>query len=79
MPELFVQEFLMLYFQTFTKFWDSADAVRIQPISKWAQKEVKILGDSVKSLFYPFSGPDFIHANIFFPNTKKIVMLGGFC
>jgi len=62
--------------KTFTKFWDSADAARIQPISKWAQKEVKVLADSIKSLFYPFSGPDFIHTNIFFPNTEKIVMLG---
>jgi len=62
--------------KTFTKFWDSADMARIQPISKWARKEVKVLADSVKSLFYPFSGPDFIHANIFFPNAEKIVMLG---
>jgi hypothetical protein len=62
--------------KTFTKFWDSADAARIQPISKWANKEVKVLADSVRSLFYPFSGPDFIHANIFFPNAEKIVMLG---
>ncbi|NJO89601.1 MAG: hypothetical protein HC831_12115 [Chloroflexia bacterium] len=62
--------------KTFTKFWDSADAARIQPISKWARDEVKVLADSVKSLFYPFSGPDFIHANIFFPNAEKIVMLG---
>ena len=62
--------------KTFTKFWDSAETVRLKPIANWAKAEVNVLADSVKSLFYPFSGPDFIHANIFFPNAEKIVMLG---
>jgi hypothetical protein len=62
--------------ETFTRFWDSATIARINPITGFAQKDMKILADSVKNLFYPFSGPDFLHANIFFPNAEKIVMLG---
>lgn len=62
--------------QTFTKFFDSAIVARINPMSKFAEAELKILADSVKSVLYPFSGPDFLHANIFFPNAEKIVMFG---
>lgn len=61
---------------SFTRFWDSATTTRINPITQFARSDMKVLGDSVKSLFYPFSGPDFLHANIFFPNAEKIVMLG---
>jgi hypothetical protein len=62
--------------QNFTRFWDSARQARIEPITEFANSELKVLGDSVKKLFYPFSGPDFLHANIFFPNAELIVMLG---
>jgi hypothetical protein len=61
---------------TFTRFWDSACIARINPMTEFAKKDLKILADSVKTLFYPFSGPDFLHANIFFPNAEKIVMIG---
>jgi hypothetical protein len=62
--------------KTFTRFWDSASIARINPITEFAKSDMKILGDSVKNLFYPFSGPDFLHANMFFPNAEKIVMIG---
>ncbi len=62
--------------ESFTKFWDSAKIARIEPMTEFANSELKVLGDSVKKLFYPFSGPDFLHANIFFPNAELIVMLG---
>jgi hypothetical protein len=62
--------------ESFTKFWDSATVTRIKPMTEFAQTDLKILADSVRSLLYPFSGPDFLHADIFFPNTEKIVMLG---
>ncbi len=62
--------------ETFTRFWDSATAVRINPMTEFAKTDLKILADSVKTLFYPFSGPDFLHASIFFPNAEEIVMIG---
>jgi len=61
---------------TFTRFWDSATTVRLNPITEFAKTDLKVLADSIKILFYPFSGPDFLHANIFFPNVEKIVMIG---
>jgi hypothetical protein len=57
--------------KTFTKFWDSADAARIQPISKWANKEVKVLADSVRSLFYPLVAPILSMQISFFRMQRK--------
>jgi hypothetical protein len=62
--------------KSFTKFWDSATTARINPMKEFAKTDLKILADSVQNLLYPFSGPDFLHADIFFPNAQKIVMLG---
>lgn len=32
--------------------------------------------DTIKTLFYPFSGPDFLFANIFFPKVENMILLG---
>lgn len=42
-------------------------------MSKWRRAN---LDSSLSTLFYPFSGPDFLHADIFFPNVDTIVMIG---
>jgi hypothetical protein len=39
----------------------------------WKNKNISI---SKGTLFYPFSGPDFLHANIFFPDYDTIIMIG---
>jgi len=42
-------------------------------MSVWRDKNISV---SQGTLFYPFSGPDFLHANVFFPNYDTIVMIG---
>lgn len=42
----------------------------------WAKNEVQPLSKGVKTLFYPFSGPDFLYANLFFPDAEMIYSLG---
>lgn len=42
-------------------------------ITNWKNKNITIKSGT---LFYPFSGPDFLHANIFFPNYDTIIMIG---
>ena len=42
-------------------------------MSAWRDKNISV---SQGTLFYPFSGPDFLHANVFFPNYDTIVMIG---
>ena len=42
-------------------------------MNTWKNKNISI---SKGTLFYPFSGPDFLHANIFFPEFDTIIMIG---
>lgn len=42
----------------------------------WTKNEVHPVTVGVKSLFYPFSGPDFLYANMLFPDIEIVYMLG---
>ncbi|MCX7985534.1 MAG: hypothetical protein N2662_01155 [Bacteroidales bacterium] len=54
-----------------SKFEKVAESFRI-----FAKTEITSPFDTVKTLFYPFSGPDFLFANIFFPNVRKMILIG---
>lgn len=60
-------------FQTFNATFGKT---RIPKMRSFANAELSEVNENIKTLFYPFSGPDFIHADIFFPSAKKIIMLG---
>lgn len=46
------------------------------PIMKdWSKREMGEANANGGTLFYPFSGPDFLHANVFFPEYENIVMI----
>lgn len=45
-------------------------------MEQWARTTIHPRSAQVKSVFYPFSGPDFLHLNIFFPNVQTLYMLG---
>lgn len=62
--------------KNFTTFYDSAYYRRMPQMRAFAESHLQEMGDSVQHLFYPFSGPDFVHANIFFPKMKNIYMIG---
>jgi len=57
------------------KNWSKVEKTRLIPMAKWTQSEMKE-SVNVKTAFYPFSGPDFLTVNAFFPQVTKIVMLG---
>ena len=46
-----------------------------QPVAAWARSE---LGDlrSANAVFYPFSGPDFLFAHLFYPHAETYLMCG---
>ncbi len=54
--------------------WKKMHDARLVKMSQW-EKDVfsRSVNDSLK-LFYPFSGPDFLHANFLYPRTKEYVM-----
>lgn len=52
-------------------FNNSLDKIKI-----WVDTELTDISKTTNTLFYPFSGPDFMYANTFFPNAKTYIMFG---
>ena len=51
------------------------DTARFAKMERWADSElVDCHGNT--TLFYPFGGPDFLNANIFYPNAAKYILIG---
>jgi hypothetical protein len=56
--------------------WAKVKRGRMAKMSAWSEKELADLNKDLKTLFYPFSGPDFLHVHYFFPKAKKYFMFG---
>jgi hypothetical protein len=61
------------YAASFDTNWARLDRTRIAPMRKWAIDELH--GGDASTLFYPFSGPDLLHAMTFFPNASNYVLV----
>jgi hypothetical protein len=55
--------------------WGRFDSIAAR-YRAFSKEEIKSPYDTIKTLFYPFSGPDFLFANIMFPNVDKLVLIG---
>ncbi len=55
--------------------WATFDSRHEAPIRNWAASQIGDL-QQANALFYPFSGPDFLFANAFFPRTDTFVLCG---
>ncbi|OFY86151.1 MAG: hypothetical protein A3F72_06775 [Bacteroidetes bacterium RIFCSPLOWO2_12_FULL_35_15] len=62
------------YATNFDKSWRKLDTTKIVKMKKWRDKELKEL--SYKTVFYPFSGADFLNGFIFFPTADKYILVG---
>jgi hypothetical protein len=51
------------------------DSLRLGKMKNWANREFQ-KNKSTTTLFYPFSGPDFLNANILYPNADQYIMIG---
>lgn len=51
------------------------DSTRFAKMEIWADSELLNREEST-TLFYPFGGPDFLNANIFYPNADKYILIG---
>jgi hypothetical protein len=56
--------------------WSRFFRRKLDPVRTWQKKEIPVSCDTVKTLFYPFSGPDFIFANAFFPEVDRYILFG---
>jgi len=52
-----------------------ANYIRIKKMKIWADSEL-IKNNRITTIFYPFSGPDFLNADIFYPDADQYIMIG---
>jgi hypothetical protein len=57
----------------FDESWKAFEDRQLSKVRAWSAENIK---QSQPVLYYMFSGPDFLYANAFFPNTKTYIMSG---
>ncbi len=55
--------------------WSSFATQHGGPVNSWARSEIGDLR-SARAVFYPFSGPDFLFAQLFYPKAETYVLCG---
>ena len=65
-----------MFSKNFDKRWMSFDSTRLNNLRKFKDIEISKTVKPQQTLFYPFSGPDILHAQTFFPEADKYVMIG---
>ncbi len=58
------------------KSWTKYRSTHTDPMNKWAATELDSVRQATTTLFYPFSGPDFLNAFTMFPTASTYVMFG---
>lgn len=58
------------------KSWAKYRTTHTDPMNKWAATELDSVRQATTTLFYPFSGPDFLNAYTLFPTASTYVMVG---
>ena len=53
--------------------WDTLDKRQLSRIRAWSERHLK---DRKNTLYYMFSGPDFLYANAFYPEANTYLMSG---
>lgn len=57
--------------------WQKTEHENLKPIRDWLQEKplISTSADTL-TLFYPFSGPDFLYAHAFYPDCRNYIMVG---
>jgi hypothetical protein len=58
------------------KSWVNYHQARTDVIQKWAATELDSVRQNSPTVFYPFSGPDFLNAFTMFPGSQTYVLVG---
>lgn len=64
------------YSQESNRKWQRLKEGKLAKMRTWADTELKEINQKGGTLFYPFSGADFLHAQVFFPNLDETIMIG---
>lgn len=59
----------------FSEAWDKLEKERLLIMRQWEKETFSTWKNDSLTVFYPFSGPDFLHADVLYPKANKFVML----
>ncbi len=60
----------------FTRAWEHLDREQLAKLRAWAPKALGESYNDTGTMFYMFSGPDFLYANAAFPNASTYILCG---
>ncbi|HEX5000653.1 MAG TPA: hypothetical protein VFY29_20685 [Terriglobia bacterium] len=63
------------YAASFDKNWIKLNKSKLDAMKQWASQEMPEVSHASSTLFYPFSGPDFLHAYTFFPGSERYALI----
>lgn len=58
------------------KAWKTKDYFQLSPIASWMSSHADEYYRSTGTMYYMFSGPDFLYAYTFFPNASTYILAG---
>lgn len=61
---------------SFDSAWNAVDERSLKKVKIWSESQLADINKKTKTLFYPFSGPDFMYATKFFPDAEKYILFG---
>lgn len=64
------------YHKSNQKFFSNLDKILLDKMEAFSESELKDIRKEDMTVFYPFSGPDFINVDPFFPEATTTVMFG---
>lgn len=64
------------YSRTMNEAWLRKQQLQISPIRTWMQTNAPEFYQSNATMFYMFGGPDFLYANVFYPNANTYILAG---
>ncbi len=63
------------YQQDIDKQWQNLETNRLNALKSWGDSTLSDYLNDTLPLFYPFSGPDFLHAHSFYPEASEYYMI----
>ncbi|MBN2758707.1 MAG: hypothetical protein JXR51_16185, partial [Bacteroidales bacterium] len=70
------QDYYKNYKNKINESWKKTTSKNLNSINKWIKKNDITNNLDTSDLFYPFSGPDFLYANAFFPYANNYILVG---
>jgi hypothetical protein len=64
------------HYNSLASAWEKLEAQQISKVRNWSTTEIAEINTSKPTIFYPFSGPDFLYSNSLFPQAKEMVLVG---